>query len=149
MATNALWLREWGTDREGWEVKTGDYVQCELRVMAHFSKDNSLVHLMSGQGVCPYIGIAAKVLGKPAAQVSPQERSIFKTVVLGLLFGLGKKNLAAKLSMTEAEAGKHITGFFAVYPGVKDFQQQAVNDARNKGFVSPIPGPSTAADSQP
>ena len=62
-----------------------DYVQCELRIMAHFCNDPSLIKLLS-ENNCPYTGIASHVLKKPFDSITTQERSTFKTVVCEFAF---------------------------------------------------------------
>ncbi|MGB1597323.1 MAG: DNA polymerase [Promethearchaeia archaeon] len=98
-----------------------DYVQCELRIMAHFSQDASLIGLLNGTE-CPYSGIAASVQRKHVSEVTPRERNIYKTVVLGMLYGQGQKSLATKLNMTESEAANTISRFFNCFPAVREFK---------------------------
>lgn len=63
-------------------------------------------------------GIAARIQRKDVSAVTSRERQIYKTVVLGLLYGQGQKSLAAKLNMTESQSAKTISTFFNTFPKV-------------------------------
>jgi hypothetical protein len=104
--------------RQGRVLLSIDYVQCELRIMAHFSQDATLISLLQGEA-CPYTGIAARVQRKEVSSVSPRDRQIYKTVVLGILYGQGQKSLAAKLALTETQAASVISSFFSAFPKVQ------------------------------
>ena len=71
---------------------SADYVQCEIRILAHLSNDSKLIALLQDPEACPYVSVASCVTGKPTSSVTAMERSTFKTVMLGLVYGVCQPN---------------------------------------------------------
>lgn len=114
---------------------TADYSQIELRLMAHFSKDSSLVELLrKPDGDC-FTMIAARWTGKLESTISSKEREQTKRVVYGILYGMGPNSLAEQLECSPREAAEKIQTFKASFPGVSVWLNEAVASCCDKGSV--------------
>ncbi|EPS68789.1 hypothetical protein M569_05979, partial [Genlisea aurea] len=126
--------------QEDWLLITADYSQIELRLMAHFSKDDSLIKLLSCPGSDVFAMIAAKWNKKLESSVTAQERDETKRLVYGLLYGMGRKRLGENLDCSPDEAGEKIRNFKESFPGVASWLQDAVSTCRLKGYVETLKG---------
>ncbi|KAK9742156.1 hypothetical protein RND81_03G151800 [Saponaria officinalis] len=125
---------------ENWLLLAADYSQIELRLMAHFSKDSSLIELLSDPQGDAFTMIAARWTGKTENDVSSQERDQTKRLVYGILYGMGSNTLAEQLSCSADEAKKKIQSFKSSFPGVASWLQEAVEFCRQKGYVQTLKG---------
>lgn len=99
----------------GYVFVSADYAQLELRLMAHFSKDEILLqHLTSETDA--FIHIASHWLKKPVEQINFDERQITKHICYGILYGMGSKALSEKAEITVQEARIRISQFKSSYP---------------------------------
>lgn len=119
--------------QENWLLLTADYSQIELRLMAHFSKDSSLIELLSEPHGDVFTMIAAKWTGKAELIVSQEERDQTKRLVYGILYGMGAKSLAEQIDCSSDEAAERIKSFKRSFPGVASWLQEAVTSCREKG----------------
>ena len=111
-----------------------DYSQVELRVMAHLSDDPSLIEAFkNGEDI--HAATAAKLFHKSIDEVTSDERRKAKTANFGIIYGISAFGLAQRLDIPRSEAKTIIDGYFESYPRVKEYMEQAVADAREKGFV--------------
>jgi DNA polymerase-1 len=111
-----------------------DYSQVELRVMAHLSDDPSLIEAFkNGEDI--HAATAAKLFHKSISEVTSDERRKAKTANFGIIYGISAFGLAQRLDIPRSEAKTIIDGYFESYPRVKEYMEQAVADAREKGFV--------------
>ena len=127
----------------GWVLVSIDLQQIEMRVLAHMCRDPLLLSVFrcAGDGGTDiYCSMAAHVHRISPAEVSPDQRRQAKTVVLGLCYGLGVVELAAKLGVTEAAAGSIRTAFMSTYPGVRTWISAAQAYGRRHGFVPTLTG---------
>ncbi|XP_071919297.1 helicase and polymerase-containing protein TEBICHI isoform X1 [Coffea arabica] len=126
--------------QDDWYLLTADYSQIELRLMAHFSKDPSLVELLNKRDSDVFSMIAAKWTGKVESSVSSQERDQTKRLVYGMLYGMGANSLAEQLNCTSDEAAERICCFKTSFPGVATWLQEVVTSCRQKGYVKTLKG---------
>nr|GMD87021.1 helicase and polymerase-containing protein TEBICHI isoform X1 [Ipomoea batatas] len=119
--------------QENWLFLTADYSQIELRLMAHFSKDSSLIELLSNPHGDVFTMIAARWTGKSESIVSSKQRDQTKRLVYGILYGMGSKSLAEQLGCSSDEAIEKIQSFKGSFPGVASWLQEAVCICREKG----------------
>ncbi|KAM3282203.1 helicase and polymerase-containing protein TEBICHI isoform X2 [Capsicum chacoense] len=126
--------------QENWLLLTADYSQIELRLMAHFSKDSSLIKLLSEPQGDVFTMIAAKWIGKTESIVSQEERDQTKRLVYGILYGMGAKSLAEQIDCSSDEAAERIESFKRSFPGVASWLQEAVTSCREKGYVETLKG---------
>lgn len=119
--------------QENWLLLTADYSQIELRLMAHFSKDSSLVELLSKPDGDVFTMMAARWTGCSEVSVDSQEREQIKRMVYGILYGMGVNSLAEQLDCTSDEAAEKIANFKSSFPGVASWLREAVASCRSKG----------------
>ncbi len=116
-----------------------DYSQVELRLMAHLSGDQGLISAFE-HGEDIHAATAAKIFGKDITEVSSDERRKAKTANFGIIYGISAFGLSQRLDIPRSEAKALIEGYFASYPGVKSYMEQAVARAREEGYVQTIFG---------
>ncbi|WOE30387.1 MULTISPECIES: DNA polymerase I [unclassified Acinetobacter] len=116
-----------------------DYSQIELRLMAHFSQDDALLHAFNhGQDV--HRRTAAEVLGIAIEDVTADQRRQAKAVNFGLLYGMSEFGLTRQLGFSREESRAYIAQYFRRYPGVYDYMERTRQTAREQGFVETILG---------
>ncbi len=117
-----------------WLLLSADYSQIELRILAHYSRDEVLCESFTlGQDV--HARTAAEVFGVPISEVTPDLRRKAKAVNFGLIYGLTEFGLARNLGIPRKEAGFYIEQYFARYSGVKRYLEEIVKLAQQEGQV--------------
>ena len=119
---------------DGYRFVDADYSQIELRVLAHCSVDEHLIQAYTEQSDIHRI-TASQVFHIPFDEVTPQQRRNAKAVNFGIVYGISSFGLSQDLSITRKEAAKYIDDYFATYPGIKTFLDDAVAHAKEKGYV--------------
>lgn len=109
----------------GYKFAICDYSQIELRVMAHASKDAKMVEVFLAGG--DIHGEVARALGI--------SRKSAKVVNFGILYGMGKRKLAAMLGISEGEAGSIINNYHTVYHGYSYWSKKVEEFAQHNGYV--------------
>lgn len=124
---------------KGRVLLAADYSQIELRLMAHFSQDEALVHAFNhGQDV--HRRTAAEVLGIAFEEVTNDQRRQAKAVNFGLLYGMSEFGLTRQLGFTRQESQDYIKQYFHRYPGIYDYMQRTRQVALEQGFVETLLG---------
>ncbi|KAJ3673940.1 hypothetical protein LUZ60_005932 [Juncus effusus] len=126
--------------KENWLIIAADYSQIELRLMAHFSKDPTLISLLSNPNGDVFTLITSKWTGKSETNVSPKERENTKRLIYGILYGMGPNSLAENLECSNEEASRKIKSFKSSFVGVSDWLRQAVESCRHKGYIETLMG---------
>jgi DNA polymerase-1 len=83
---------------------------------------------------------AARIAGCALEEVTPAQRAAAKTVNFGVIYGMGARGLSQQLGISLDEAKRFITEYFASYPGVRQYTQEMVEQARQRGFVTTLLG---------
>ncbi|SOC36556.1 DNA polymerase I [Ureibacillus acetophenoni] len=123
--------------QEDWVLFAADYSQIELRVLAHYSKDESLIDAFK-QGMDIHTRTAMDVFHVQADEVTSNMRRTAKAVNFGIVYGISDYGLSQNLDITRKEAGEFIERYFASFPGVKEYMDSIVQDAKLNGFVTTI-----------
>ena len=124
---------------DGCVFLSADYSQIELRIMAHLSGDaNMLDAFNSGHDI--HTATAAKIFKKALDEVTTDMRRKAKTANFGIIYGISTFGLADRLSIPRAEAKELIDGYFATYPDVKRYMDEAIQRAKEAGYVETIFG---------
>ena len=118
---------------------SADYSQVELRVLAHLSRDSTLVEAFKN-GDDLHRRTASEVLGIPPSAVGPDERSRAKAVNFGIIYGLSAFGLARQLQIPQRAAKDYIARYFARYTGVKEFTESVVERTRKTGYSETLFG---------
>jgi DNA polymerase-1 len=123
----------------GMQLLSADYSQIELRILAHFSEDESLVDAFS-RGDDIHRRTAAEVAGVDQETVSAEQRARAKAVNFGIIYGLSAFGLANQLGIASAEAQEAIDAYFDRYQGVRRFIDESIEGARERGFAQTLLG---------
>jgi len=126
-------------EKEGWVLLSADYSQIELRVMASLSGDEAMVEAFQ-RGLDIHLATASRVYGVPLAETTPDMRRTAKMVNFGIIYGISAFGLAQRLGIPRQEAQKIIDQYFAQYPGIREYIEREVHDARSRGYVSTLTG---------
>ena len=133
------------TAERGHVLLAADYSQIELRLLAHFSKDELLVEAYR-RGDDIHTLTASQVFGVPPLMVTPDHRRQAKVVNFGIVYGLSAFGLSQKLGIQPGEAKQFITAYFEKYSGVRNFIDRTLEETRRDqnvktlfGRVRPIP----------
>ncbi|HEM4599505.1 TPA: DNA polymerase I [Streptococcus suis] len=115
-----------------------DYSQIELRVLAHISQDKHLIEAFQ-QGADIHTSTAMRVFGiEKAEYVTPNDRRNAKAVNFGVVYGISDFGLSNNLGITRKEAKAYIDTYFERFPGIKNYMETIVREARDKGYVETI-----------
>ncbi|MDR2838985.1 MAG: DNA polymerase I, partial [Azonexus sp.] len=123
----------------GASIVSADYSQIELRIMAHLSGDARLLDAFA-QGEDVHRATAAEIFAITPLEVSPDQRRVAKTINFGLIYGMSAFGLARQLGLERSAAQTYIDRYFARYPGVARYMEDARETARQKGYVETVFG---------
>ncbi len=123
----------------GWKLMMADYSQIELRMLAHFCHDEVLCQAFADD-VDVHASVAAQVFQVSLDDVSKDQRRRAKAINFGIIYGQSAFGLAKELDISRDEATEFIEAYFAKYPGVLDFMEWTLTQARENGFVQTILG---------
>lgn len=125
--------------QEGYVLLSADYSQIELRLLAHFSQDPSLMKAFTTDGDI-HAYTASLIFHKNQSEVTSQERRMAKTVNFGVIYGMGPFRLAGDLKITRNEAKEFIDKYFETYGHVKAFMSGLEEEAMKEGFLTTVLG---------
>lgn len=114
---------------------SADYSQIELRLVADFAGDETMLDAFRNDDDIHAI-TAAKIYHKNLDEVTADERRHAKTANFGILYGISAFGLASRLGIPRGEAKDLIDNYFATFPTIHKYMSDAVEDAREHGFVS-------------
>lgn len=132
-------IRKMFTPKEGYVFVDADYSQIELRILAHMSGDESLIQAYKEEQDIHRM-TASKVFHIPFDEVTPAQRSNAKAVNFGIVYGISSFGLGQDLNITRKEAEAYINQYFATYPGIKNYLDGLVAEAKESGSVSTLYG---------
>ena len=122
---------------EGCLFLSVDYSQIELRIMAHLSEDKNMIDAFrSGKDI--HAATAAQIFNIPIEQVTRDMRRKAKTANFGIIYGISVFGLSEQLRIPRSEAKELIDGYFASYPGVKEYMDRSIEKAHQNGYVETI-----------
>ncbi|WP_019415944.1 DNA polymerase I [Paenisporosarcina sp. TG20] len=121
----------------GWVLFAADYSQIELRVLAHMSDDEELIHAFQND-LDIHTKTAMDVFHVEADAVTSDMRRAAKAVNFGIVYGISDYGLSQNLSITRKEAAEFIDRYLKSFPGVKGYMDDIVQDAKQKGYVTTI-----------
>ena len=124
---------------EGKKLIFIDYSQQELRLLAHFSKEDNLIQAFREDKDIHAL-TASKLFGKEIDSVTKEERRIGKTVNFGVVYGISAFGLSDRLDMSREDGQVFIDAFYESYPNVKLFFTNLIKEAKLSGFVQTILG---------
>tara|TARA_B110000014_G_C20124568_1_gene597979 strand:- start:1273 stop:3984 length:2712 start_codon:yes stop_codon:yes gene_type:complete len=122
---------------KGHSLVSADYSQIELRIMAHMSKDKSLINAFkNGEDI--HSLTASEVFNVPIDKVSSEERRNAKAINFGLIYGISAFGLGKQLGINRGLAADYISTYFSRYPGVLQYMDNVKKEASLHGFVETL-----------
>ncbi|ATH06635.1 DNA polymerase I [Halobacteriovorax marinus] len=116
-----------------------DYSQVELRLLAHFSNDKTMIDAFK-KGVDIHRRTASEIMGVPVEEVGPNDRSKAKAVNFGLMYGQSSFGLAAALKIPRKEAKEYITNYFERFSSVKGYLDHLKEECEKTGYAITLKG---------
>ncbi len=132
-------IREAFVAPPGAHIVSADYSQIELRIMAHISRDASLLAAFAA-GEDIHTATAAEIFGLSPKAVGAEQRRYAKVINFGLIYGMSAFGLARQLGLERAAAQQYMERYFARYPGVADYMKRTREQARERGYVETVFG---------
>ena len=130
-------IRKAFVPEEGCLFFSADYSQIELRVMAHLSGDENMREAFR-EGHDIHAATAAKIYHEAIDTVTRDQRTKAKRANFGIIYGITVFGLAERLDISRKEATELIDGYFATFPRVADYMEQAKAAAREKGYAETL-----------
>lgn len=118
---------------------SADYSQIELRLLAALSGDHDMIAAFKS-GTDFHSSTAAKIYGITTDEVTSDLRRKAKTANFGIVYGISAFGLSERLSIPRSEAKMLIDGYYNSYPRVKEYMNEAIEHAREKGYVTTFMG---------
>ncbi len=114
-----------------------DYSQIDLRVLAHYSKDQALLDAFNG-GDDIHARTAAQIFAVSPLLVTSDMRRVAKSINFGIVYGMSSFGLSGQLNISRKDAQTFIDKYFLHYSGVKQFMTDIVAQAREDGYVTTL-----------
>lgn len=118
---------------------SADYSQIELRIVAHLSKDESMINAFK-ENKDIHTSTAAKIYGVKENEVTKEMRHKAKSVNFGIIYGQGPFGLAEALGISRTEAKQLIQSYFEKYPSIKQLMEHLIQSAKEKSYTETLLG---------
>ena len=118
-------------------IMSADYSQIELRIFAHLSQVSELIHAFNSD-MDIHAKTASDVFHVPIDKVTKDMRRQAKAVNFGILYGISSFGLSEDLGISPKEAKEFINKYLETYPGIKDYMNKEIEQARELGYVKTI-----------
>ncbi len=115
-------------------ILSADYSQIELRLLAHFSRDEALLQAFAADRDIHRF-VASQIYDVPIENVTDKMRSSCKAVNFGIIYGQGPFGLSRSIGISQPEAKKFIEDYFARYSSIREFMDSVIDDAKRTGFA--------------
>lgn len=126
-------IRQGFVAQEGNVLLSIDYSQIELRLLAHFSEDPTLIEaFMQNKDI--HSETSLKIFG------TLDKRSVAKSINFGLIYGMGSKKLSETLKISINEARSYIESYFATFPTVKSYLKNQEENILSQGYAQTLLG---------
>lgn len=113
---------------------SADYSQIELRLVADFADDETMLDAFK-HGDDIHAITAAKIYHKTPEEVSDNERRKAKTANFGIIYGISAFGLSTRLNIPRSEAKDIIDSYFETFPTIHKYMSDSVEQARENGYV--------------
>jgi DNA polymerase-1 len=132
-------IREAFRSPKGFKILSADYSQIELRILAHITKDKTLIESFEN-GIDIHTRTAAEIFGIPLDEVTENHRRQAKTINFGIIYGMGPHKLSGELGIKREVAKLYIDNYLSKYPNVKEYMENIAQAAARDGYVTTIMG---------
>ncbi|MCI5224085.1 MAG: DNA polymerase I, partial [Candidatus Electrothrix sp. AR4] len=124
---------------QGCMLLSADYSQIDLRVMAHYSQDPALLEaFQNNQDI--HSQTAAEIFQVARPMITSEMRRVAKSINFGIVYGMSAYGLSQQLGITRKEAQTFIDRYFLHYPGIQQFMDSIMEQARTDGYVTTLLG---------
>lgn len=124
---------------EGAHFLSADYSQIELRILASFSEDETMINaFLNDEDI--HRRVAADIHGKALEDVTSYERSTAKAVIFGIVYGISGYGLGENLNISPKDAKAFIEKYYKMYPKVKEYMDSIKEQAYDSGYVTTLFG---------
>ncbi len=132
-------IREAFIPEDGFLLLSADYSQIELRLLAHFSEDESLVSaFLAGSDI--HNRTASEIFGVSEDLITPEMRRLSKTINFGIIYGISPFGLSKQLGISNTIAKSYINEYFTRYRRVKLFTEASIREAERQGYAVTLLG---------
>ena len=132
-------IRQAFESSKGYQLISADYSQIELRVMAHLSKDESLIKAFQERQDI-HSSTASEVFEVNIKEVNSDQRRNAKAINFGLIYGISAFGLSKQLGINRNLAAEYMDIYFSRYPGVRKYMEKIKSDAKKIGYVETLYG---------
>jgi len=116
---------------------SADYSQIDLRVLAHYSQDEALLHAFrNGDDI--HARTASELFAVSPLLLTSEMRRVAKSINFGIVYGMSAFGLSNQLNISRKEASRFIDKYFHLYSGVQTFMQNIVAQAGEDGYVTTL-----------
>jgi DNA polymerase I len=130
-------IREAFVPEDDWWMISADYSQIELRILAHLSKDATLIKAFQAEEDI-HTRTASEIFDITQQEVTPQMRREAKVINFGVIYGMSPYGLAKELGVGPKVAADYIEEYFRRYQGVKSYIDETLKEAKKKGYVTTL-----------
>jgi DNA polymerase I len=138
-STEGRLIRQAFSARAGYQIVAADYSQIELRIMAHLSADQGLLHAFAND-MDIHRATASEIFATPVNDISDNQRRDAKAVNFGLIYGMSAFGLARQLNISRGTAQQYMNSYFERYPDVKHYMENTKQQAKQQGYVETLFG---------
>jgi DNA polymerase-1 len=124
---------------DGWRFVAADYSQIELRILAHFSRDEAIIEAFR-RGEDIHTRTASEVFKVGPDEVTPLQRTVAKSANFAILYGVSAFGLSQATRIDQKEAQRYINAYFATHPAVRAFIDRTLAEGREQGYVTTLLG---------
>ena len=122
-----------------WTLLGADYSQIELRILAHYSRDEGLMSAFrNGEDI--HAATAASVYGVGIGDVDSEMRRVAKIMNFGVLYGLSPFGIRQQTGFSAEEGRAFIDTYFTNYPGIHGYIEGIKEQVRADGYVETLMG---------
>lgn len=118
-------------------ILTSDYSQIELRVLAHMSDCTDMINAFNNSEDI-HNKVASDIFSVPVEAVTKNMRRSAKAVIFGIVYGISSWGLGENLSISPKEAKEYIDKYLDLYPGVKKYMDNIVEETKEKGYTKTL-----------
>jgi len=130
-------IRQAFIPEKGWAIVSADYSQIELRILAHLSRDKTLMEAFQKDEDI-HARTASEIFGVPIEKVTPPMRREAKVINFGIIYGMSAYGLSQQLGSDPKVAQVYIDEYFKKYTGVQTYIERGLEEAREKGYVTTL-----------
>ena len=130
-------IRQAFVPEKGRKIASADYSQIELRILAHLSRDESLVEAFRKDEDI-HSRTASEIFGVSLDQVTPPMRREAKVINFGIIYGMSAYGLSQQLGIDPKVAQAYIDEYFKRYTGVQRYIERSLESARQEGYVTTL-----------